>query len=387
MRVKHMKNLIAFSIISLLAIAAASCIQHTYESPPEMTIEPPVETPIPPPATPEPPPDISEPQPEPTRIIRQIYESDELIVRQYTWSFSGKKWTAELQIPEALYAYYRDLPRPPTENYSIYITHPSDDEYIKSLTDEIEQIAQQERFSSLKKVEFVIAFVQHLPYTVDSVTTPYDEYPRYPVETLVDNGGDCEDTSILLASLLDSMGYEVVLVLFPKTAYTEGHIGVGILGAENVDGAYFEVDGRRYFYIETTNTGWSIGEIPNEYEGVTARIYTMTPTPIITHYWEATITQGFINSQATEYTVKLDVSVENLGSASADNVYILAGFDAGEGKIWNPIESPAFDLPVGQGMTVILNLQAPLGKQTRLIIQIVDNDQAVDQSHSEWFDT
>jgi len=375
-----MKKLVILAVISLLAATAASCIQYTYEPPPEKTIEPPAETPIPPP-------DVSEPPSEPTRIIRQISESPELIARHYTWSFLGKEWTVELQIPEALYAYYRDLHRPPTENYSLYITHPSDDEYIKSLTDEIEQIAQQERFGSLKKVEFVIAFVQHLPYTVDSVTTPYDEYPRYPVETLVDNGGDCEDISILLASLLNSMSYEVVLVIFPETSHTEGHVGVGILGSEGISGAYFEVDGNKYFYIETTDTGWSIGEVPDEYKGITAGIYTMTPIPVLTHYWEAIITERLINSQVTEYTIKLDVSVENLGSALADDVYILAGFDAGEGRIWNTVESPTFDLQVGQGVTVTLTLQAPLGKHTRVIIQIVDNAHAADQSYSEWFDT
>jgi len=382
-----MKNLVILLAVSLLAAMAVSCAGHTFESPPETVIEPPTEIPIPSPVKPEPPPDVSEPTPEPVSIIRQIPESDEVITRRYTWSFSGKKWEAELLMPEALYNYYRDLPRPRTDNYSIYITHPLDDHYIKSLTDEIEQIAQRERFSSLNKVEFVIAFVQHLPYTVDSVTTPYDEYPRYPIETLVDNGGDCEDTSILLASLLDSTGYEVTLVIFPETPDTLGHVGIGILATDDMKGAYFEVEGKRYFYIETTDTRWGIGEIPDEYRGVTARIYTMEPIPVLTHYWEASVKKRLIDSQIIEYEITLDIRVENLGSALADDVHILAGFDAGEGKIWNPVESLAFDLSVDQSATITITLQAPLGKHTRLIIQIVDNDQAVDQSHSEWFDT
>lgn len=381
-----MTKLIILIAVVLLAVVVASCIPHPFTSP-EKDTEPTVENQIQTPTTPEPPSSVVEPPPESTRIIRQIPETTRLITHQYAWSFAGKEWTMELQIPEALYDYYRSLPRPPTRNYSVYVTHPSDDEYIRSLTDEIEQIARQERFSDLQKAEFVIAFVQHLPYTVDSVTTPYDEYPRYPVETLVDYGGDCEDTSILLASLLNSLSYEVVLIIFPETSAMVGHIGVGILYSEGIVGAYFEVDGQRYYYIETTNPGWRIGNIPDAYKKINANIYTMTPAPILTHNWEASITKRFVNSKVLEYTVQLNVTVENLGSAPAENIHILAGFDTGTGKIWNPVESQVFDLLIGQGATITLTLQAPLGKHTRLVIQVIDNNYAADQSYSDWFDT
>ncbi len=370
----------------------SSCTQYPYELPPGKATEPLASTQPSSPTTVEPPsaappPTAIEPPPEPVKVIRQAPESTGVITRRYVWPFSGKEWTAELQIPEALYSYYNGLPRPPTENYSLYVTHPSDDEYIRSLADDIEKIAQREGFRYPQTVEFVTAFVQSLPYTVDSVTTPYDEYPRYPVETLVDNGGDCEDTSILLASLLNSMGDGVVLVIFPETTSTYGHVGVGILGSEDMRGAYFEVEGQRYFYIETTGSGWSTGSIPEEYKGVTARIYTMVPIPVLTHRWEAAIKEHLIDSQVTECIVELKVTVENQGSAPADNVHILAGFDAGVGKVWEPVESQPFDLPVEQGVSITLTLEAPLGKHTRLVIQIIDDNHAVDESCSEWFDT
>ena len=96
---------------------------------------------------------------------------------------------------------------------------------------------------------------------------------------------------------------------------------------------------------------------------------------------------SFVDSQIIEYDITLDIRVGNLGSALADDVHALPGFDASEGKIWNPVESLAFDLPVDQSVTITITLQAPPGKHTRLIIQIVDNDRAVDQSYSDCFDT
>jgi len=83
-------------------------------------------------------------------------------------------------------------------------------------------IAIQEDLTESEKVNLLISFVQSLPYTFDNVSTPFDEYPRFPIETLVFGGGDCEDTSILTSALLYEMGYDVILINPP------GHMAVGI---------------------------------------------------------------------------------------------------------------------------------------------------------------
>lgn len=307
-----------------------------------------------------------------TGIIEEIPQSRALITRHYSWEYSGSEWDWNSGIPQMLYDYYRKVPRPPTKNYSVYVTHPLDDALIELLVSKLEKAAEENDFSSLETVKFVTTFVQSLPYTVDNVTTPYDEYPRYPIETLVDNGGDCEDTSILLASLLHAMAYKTILIVFP------GHIGVGVLGGENIYGTYYKFDEERYFYIETTGTGWSLGELPEEFEGIGAKLYPMIPTPILTHEWEA---------QGKGIMAETMVTVKNLGSATAHNIYVYAGFDAGGDKLWNPQESKIFTLLVNQQITVQLNLRVPLGKHTRFVIQIIRDGFAVDQSYSKWFDT
>ena len=248
-----------------------------------------------------------------------------------------------------------------------------DDTFIELLVSEFERVAQAEGFSDFEKVALVTTFVQGLPYTPDSVSTPYDEYPRYPIETLVDKGGDCEDTSILTASLLNMMGYGVVLIIYPGE-----HCAVGVLGDESVSGTYFDHNGGKYFYLETTDTGWEIGMIPEEYKDATAHIFNMEPTPILIYSWSAT---GRGNM------VELEVTVQNLGSAIAHDVSVLAGFDAGGDKLWNVEESEPFQVSVDSQVTVTLSLQAPLGEHTRLVIQIVDDGYAIDEARSEWFDT
>jgi hypothetical protein len=118
------------------------------------------------------------------------------------------------------------------------------------------------------KVDFLIDFVQNLPYVPDDVSTGYDDYTKHMVETLVEGGGDCEDTAVMLASLLQSASfeYDTVLLLFP------GHMAVGVYG-DDLPGTYYEYDSRRYYYVETTGRGWDVGDVPDQYDTSSVSVY------------------------------------------------------------------------------------------------------------------
>lgn len=131
----------------------------------------------------------------------------------------------------------------------------------------MQEASSKKEYGSYDEVSFVLAFIQSLPYTSDSVTSGHDEYPRFPLETLVDNGGDCEDTAILFATLTLIMGYGTVYINPPE------HYAVGVLGEEGLPGYYFTYKDKHYYYCETTGDGWEIGDLPSEYQDVEATIY------------------------------------------------------------------------------------------------------------------
>jgi len=187
-------------------------------------------------------------------------ENSELTAKQYTWSSDGYQQASILNLSESRYDYYKSRTR--TREWGAYVSDSYDDDYIKALADEFEQYGEERGRSEREVIDDVIAFVQDLEYTTDSVTSGYDEYPRYPVETLYERGGDCEDTAILLASLFEEMGYSAVLFLLP------GHMAVGIGGTDSVTGSYVTYQGTRYYYVETTGTGWKVGEIPPTFHPV-----------------------------------------------------------------------------------------------------------------------
>jgi len=364
--------LILVLVLGLL-LSAISC--NTVYTPvtPKLTPTPTV-TPTPTPTltptpTPTPKP-ILTPTPNPSKPITPSAQSSAILERQYEWSFGQSVWTWSLNISEALYDYYKDSPRPPTENYSLYVTNPYDDEYLDKLVQKIKESAVEKGFDEWETMNFAVSFVQSLPYTSDSVTKGYDEYPRYPIETLVDYGGDCEDTAILMAALLNTMGYGVVLLGLPQ------HMAVGVLGGEGIYGTSWTHNGGKYYYLETTGEGWVVGEIPPEYEGESAYIYDMVPVPILAQKWEAT---------TQVYNYRLAVTVENLGTATAQDVYIWAGFDAGNSTSWNSQESTTFDLAPGYSITVTMYLTPPSNQHTRLMVKIVDDGYSVDESYSGWY--
>lgn len=51
-----------------------------------------------------------------------------------------------------------------------------------------------------------------------------------------------------------------------------GHMAAGLWESDPA-GYYWEYDGRKYSYIETTGQGWGIGDVPEEYRGGRARVY------------------------------------------------------------------------------------------------------------------
>jgi hypothetical protein len=187
----------------------------------------------------------------------------------FEWSYKGYEWTWSLDIPKSLYEAYRSVPvSTRTGNgpagYGFLTT--TNDYYLQMVAKKLNETATKEEFEPYDAVSFVLAFVQSLPYTSDSVTSGYDEYPRFPIETLVDGGGDCEDTSILFATITLIMNYDTVYINPPE------HYAVGIWGKDLL-GSYYTYNNKNYYYCETTGDGFEIGEIPIEYKDLEAYIY------------------------------------------------------------------------------------------------------------------
>jgi transglutaminase-like putative cysteine protease len=190
--------------------------------------------------------------------------------RHFAWTYDNYEFALDAYIPIVDYVNYSrsDIPRwPGSSGWSVYgpdyVTH--NDNTIVSLADSLENLASSKGYNAFKKASMVLKFVQHIEYEFDNVTRGQNEFWRYPLETLFDQHGDCEDSSILFAALMEAMGYDAVLLLLP------GHCAVG-LDCPMASGSYYEYDGKQYYYCETTYAGWSIGNLPPNYWEAMAEI-------------------------------------------------------------------------------------------------------------------
>ncbi len=191
--------------------------------------------------------------------------------KTYFWHYDSMPFSIFTIIPPETYAYYKhlDIDRSPFSYSEVPNFVTPDDDVIIEIANKLNSLAQNMGYDYKETANFVLRFVQSLEYTFDNETTPFNEYWRFSVETLVDETGDCEDTSILYASVMEAIGYDAVLIILPSDA--PSHAAVGIAG-DGYPGSYYTYDGMDYYYCETTGTGWDMGNIPQEYLGQLAII-------------------------------------------------------------------------------------------------------------------
>lgn len=178
----------------------------------------------------------------------------------------GKDWTVQFFAYKSAHAdaLNRSRGRSRPEYVSYELTDGTAEELASILMDE----ADARDYDDAQAVEFVIDFVQALPYVPDDVSRGFDDYTKFIMETVPEMAGDCEDTAILLASILeaDPFGYDMILIQPP------GHMAAGIWQSEP-SGWYWELNGRKYSYIETTGRGWGVGDCPDEFQGEQATLH------------------------------------------------------------------------------------------------------------------
>ena len=197
-------------------------------------------------------------------------------LKSYNWVFSTVDYQISHNFDPSRYSFYSTQPHTVREyrDYMNFIT--TEEKDVVEIGNKLMAIANEEGFDELEKVNFVMSFVQHLKYAEDNITAGYGEYPKYPIETLIDQSGDCEDSAALLISLLEPLGYESALILIPDAWDGYGHAAAGI-NMTGASGMYYilnqdEENEMGYYYAETTAPGWKLGEMP-ELDSDSAYVY------------------------------------------------------------------------------------------------------------------
>jgi len=199
---------------------------------------------------------------------------------EYDWNYGARGWDLTLDIPIETYNEYlnSNANRSPQgqsqsrKKMAAFVT--STDKVIGELKDQLQILADSKNYNQARTANFILKFVQfNVEYTLDNVSKGCLEYWRFPVETLVDKEGDCEDSSVLYAAIMDALGYETVILYYSWEEDGEklGHLAIGI-NLEGGQGDFIEYNGKEYFYCETTNTAYTVGQLPKGFDHEPTRI-------------------------------------------------------------------------------------------------------------------
>jgi hypothetical protein len=285
----------------------------------------------------------------------------------YSWEFppnTGRNYSISIEVPEDLVTFFRVKPRmkvvefqtsSPLFTWYLMLTTPHDDQIIKELAEKLDSIAEREGMRGYDRVWFVASFVQSLKYSQANEYSPTGDYPSYPLETLERGNGDCEDLSILLASLLRHEGFDSILLIMPTHAAVAvslpkewvklPRVGADVRRAGDIHVALvdlmdlyekirdkewpvaleIEFDNKSYFYVETTGF-FKPGELPNllqlaEAIGWPYRDFPIflvseknSPIPLIYDYLTVS------RKTSSGYSISLIIKLRNLGEKRADDL-------------------------------------------------------------------
>lgn len=119
-----------------------------------------------------------------------------------------------------------------------------------------------------------VSMIQDIPYNYilpnDSCVT-HTDFPcvplqRYgvlsPVEFLYTLSGDCDTRTVLLFTLLKKLGFDPIIV--NSAQYRHSMLAVDV----PAEGDYFIHKGRKFYFWETTATGWLPGMLPPDMNNI-----------------------------------------------------------------------------------------------------------------------
>lgn len=212
------------------------------------------------------------------------------IARSYSWYYGESFYTWTIHIPSSRYNYLAKLPRDkPTP--ADYIMSDRGRAELDLVIQDLITLAGSRNLNDDQRRDMVIAFVQSLPNNRWGAVVDYDEYPKYPLQTLYDGGGDSQDTAILLTALLRLLGIEASLletsrhyaVVLPLTEADKNANKVYLYQKDadtilkgnyldennNIRDYYYNNPGvlsKSYIYIESNIPGNPMGSMPLQFK-------------------------------------------------------------------------------------------------------------------------
>ncbi|MCR5645689.1 MAG: hypothetical protein K6F96_04775 [Bacteroidales bacterium] len=285
-------------------------------------------------------------------VAHNVVEHDGDYVITHEWMHNNQQWRCTLGVPVELYEYYQGR------------AHQSDRSVEYVLSDHDRHCIRDLVASFDGDMGNVISFVQSLRYVSDWDSKRCGEYVRFPVETLVDGCGDCEDLAILAAAILHEMGFGVLLVNLPD------HMALAVAcDNKDCDGTFYEFDGRKYYYLEVTSTGWAIGQVPDAYRSHRARLTPLLHRPHMRMPRCQYKHESYFSDQ-NKVPFAVEVEVENAGPGTTEGLALRALIISPDGRTLVDKSFPVDAIVEGKKVTYRIRFNVPRPIQGQMEVRV-----------------
>ena len=208
-------------------------------------------------------------------FITPVYSSASNCDRTYAFyvQYGYRRFGHKLyvSVPPSLYDYYSSKThRVSSEGgYSKFVTPNA----VKSIAESIQNVTSNAPYSDEQFANAVLKLVHQISYVKSNA--------KYPVETIVDNSGDCDVLSYLAASIMKAGGLDVVLLHYKERNPTHMNVGVylpymPVYRKWWITPKGYEYNGKKYWVAEcTSQADWTVGDQPSSLADAKPRIVSL----------------------------------------------------------------------------------------------------------------
>jgi len=153
----------------------------------------------------------------------EMFDMNEKFERHYSWWFD-KDGDGDGAGPDehhlstnysfSDYFFWRTASHEINNDYDYGNFTTPDELYLAEISEKLLSISSESSLDYFQTAEFVLSFVGGIDYAFDHDSKGMEDYPKYPIEMLWEQEGDCEDATALYASIMEYLGYDVIVMIF-----------------------------------------------------------------------------------------------------------------------------------------------------------------------------
>ncbi len=184
----------------------------------------------------------------PFSISQDVYEGYQLMPRRYNFMCFSLLYLNNISFDFDFGRYF---------SYAYYCNS----QFLSPISKNIKEKCP-ENSNDLDIASTILSFVQDKSeiFSMKYLSDGEGDYPKYPVETLVEGGGDCEDLSILFSSLCSTLGYETIVLCLCNVIFEYCHVYCAITFDEFIEDDTV-INNYINFTSDLSNNG-KFGDIP-----------------------------------------------------------------------------------------------------------------------------